>query len=207
MDPANGFAHNPVWDIMRGMRMLADDAQVGALIQSLATSISQDVAEQGSESKWALVGIRSRGDVLAGRLAKLLSAEAFGDRVGSLDITLYRDDLSEIGPQPVVRTTDIPFDIDGLHVILVDDVLMSGRSVRAALQLLMDLGRPRRVWLSVLVDRGGRELPIAPEHVGLDLAGQRLVGGEWIEVRLKPVDDADAVVIRSTANRTEGVGA
>lgn len=187
--------------------MLADDAQVAALIGSLAASISQDVADQGGESRWALVGIRSRGDVLAGRLAKLLSTEAFGDRVGSLDITLYRDDLSEIGPQPVVRTTDIPFDIDGLHVILVDDVLMSGRSVRAALQLLMDLGRPRRVWLSVLVDRGGRELPIAPEHVALDLAGHRLARGEWVEVRLKPVDDGDAVVIRGTVDRTQGARA
>ena len=111
--------------------------------------------------------------MLAQRLAQHFKNDVLAGRVGSLDITLYRDDLSEIGAQPVVRTTDIPFDVDGLNVVLVDDVLMTGRSVRAALQSLMDLGRPKRVWLSVLVDRGGRELPIAPDHYSSFAFSQR----------------------------------
>ncbi len=137
------------------------------LIEALAAAIARD--GQGDGAPWALVGIRSRGDVLARRLADRLDAEHFAGRVGSLDITLYRDDLSEVGPQAVVRTTEVPFAIDGVNVVLVDDVLMTGRSVRAALQSLMDLGRPRRVWLAVLADRGGRELPIQPDYVGVDL--------------------------------------
>src|SRR5690606_13095379 len=108
------------------------------------------------------------GDLLAQRLSQRLPHHP-PVGVGSLDITLYRDDLSEIGPQPIVRTTQIDFDIDALDLVLVDDVLMTGRSVRAALESLMDIGRPRRVWLAVLVDRGGRELPITPDFVALDL--------------------------------------
>ena len=186
------------------MRMLADESRVAGLIKDLVEAVNRDVVVEDGDSQWALVGIRSRGDVLASRLAGLVDPKAFGERVGSLDITLYRDDLSEIGPQPVVRTTDIPFDIDGLNIVLVDDVLMTGRSVRAALQSLMDLGRPRRVWLSVLVDRGGRELPIRPDHVGLDLSGESLAKGERVEVCLNPTDDRDAVVVRG-ADSVEGV--
>ena len=119
-----------------------------------------------------------------------------GDRVGSVDITLYRDDLSEIGSSAVVRTTEIPFSIDGLHVVLVDDVLMTGRSVRAALQSLMDLGRPRRIWLAVLVDRGGRELPIAPDHVALDLTkGNTVKPDDIVAVHLKPSDPGDQITV------------
>jgi len=180
------------------MRTLADESRVLALIDSLTGAISGDISRSDGAGGWALVGIRSRGDVLAQRLAEHFKDDILAGRVGSLDITLYRDDLSEIGAQPVVRTTDIPFDIDGLNVVLVDDVLMTGRSVRAALQSLMDLGRPKRVWLSVLVDRGGRELPIAPDHVGLDLSGDQLATGEHVDVYLKPTDDRDAVVVRTS---------
>ena len=186
------------------MGVLANESQVASLIDALAETIAQDVAQSGvGRDDWALVGIRSRGDILASRLHQKLEPTAFSDRVGSLDITLYRDDLSEIGAQPVVRTTDIPFDIDGRHVVLIDDVLMTGRSVRAALQSLMDLGRPRRVWLSVLVDRGGRELPICPDHVALDLSEQALGSGQLVEVCLQPTDDRDEVVLRH-AQRPEG---
>ena len=124
-------------------------------------------------------------------------AEQVGvDRVGVLDITLYRDDLSEIAAQPVVRTTEIDFSLDGLDVVLIDDVLMSGRSVRAALSVLMDLGRPRRVWLAVLVDRGGdaKELPIAADFVGTTYAGAGRVS-----VRLTPTDDRDAIELEGGA--------
>ena len=132
--------------------------------------------------------------MLAARLAQRLPI----DLVGTLDITLYRDDLSELSSQPVVRTTDIAFPIDGLHVVLLDDVLMTGRSVRAALQSLMDLGRPRRVWLDVLVDRGGRELPITPDFAAVSLVDDdRIAAGERVQVELTPTDEQDRVTIRS----------
>ncbi len=180
---------------MLPMRQLADEKRVAELIGGLASQIEREVAQE--PGGWALVGIRSRGDVLAQRLAQRLEP----NHVGTLDITLYRDDLSEIGPQPVVRTSDIPFALDGLNVVLVDDVLMTGRSVRAALQSLMDLGRPRRVWLSVLVDRGGRELPIAADHVALDLRPGTgveavLAPNERVEVHLQPTDERDEIVVR-----------
>jgi pyrimidine operon attenuation protein/uracil phosphoribosyltransferase len=184
------------------MRVLADHGRVEKLIDALARAVTADVTRTDTENAiadWSLVGIRSRGDVLAARLVDRLDPRRFGGRVGTLDITLYRDDLSEIGASPVVRTTEIPFSIDGLHVVLVDDVLMTGRSIRAALQSLMDLGRPRRVWLAVLVDRGGRELPIAPDHVALDCtdgSACRIERGDLVEVRLTPTDPEDAVIVR-----------
>ncbi len=187
------------------MRVLADATRVDELIAGLAEAIDRDVAAADTQERWALVGIRSRGDLLAQRLVGRLNPRAFLDRVGCLDITLYRDDLSEVGSQPLVRTTDIPFDINGLNIVLVDDVLMTGRSVRAALASMMDLGRPKRVWLSVLVDRGGRELPIAPEHTGLDLSDQPLEPGQLVAVCLKPTDDQDAVIVRR-ADETQGAG-
>ncbi len=203
------------------MRVLADGDRFESLIESLCVGISRAIAGggqgrgaggqnpsiNGAGDGWALVGVRSRGDVLAQRIADRLSAERFEGRIGTLDITLYRDDLSEIGPQPVVRTTEIDFPIDGLNVVLIDDVLMTGRSVRAALQSLMDLGRPRRVWLGVLVDRGGRELPVAPDFVGLDLtdgADAELAPGAKVQVMLTPTDEKDAVVV---FDEGEGKGA
>ncbi len=174
------------------MRELADDARVDELIDELASSIEKNMRG----GVWALIGIRSRGDLLARRLAERIGPDRFAG-VGTLDITLYRDDLSEIGPQPVVRTTEIDFSIDDLHIILVDDVLMTGRSIRAALQSLMDFGRPSRVWLAVLVDRGGRELPIGPDHVGLALEGQ-MDPGEQVQVLLRPHDARDAILGGST---------
>lgn len=185
---------------MTAMQVLADAGRTAQLISTLAQAI-EGVMARSPGAPWALVGIRRRGDLIAQRLAAQLDAGKLQGRVGSLDITLYRDDLSEIGAQPVVRTTDLPFALDGVQVVLVDDVLMSGRSVRAALQSLMDLGRPARVWLAVLVDRGGRELPIEPDVTALDLRGEASL--QWtdgsrrrhVEVRLTPIDDADAIVI------------
>ncbi len=175
---------------MAGMKVLADETRVAGLIEQLGQQVAHSVA---AARGWALVGIRSRGDVIARRLAEVLEP----DHIGTLDITLYRDDLSEVANQPVVRPTEIEFPIDGLDVVLVDDVLMTGRSVRAALDLLMDLGRPRRVWLAVLVDRGGRELPIAPDQVGLDLAGSTEPGPEQlVEVHVQPTDPCDQIIVR-----------
>jgi len=188
------------------METIANTAQLNELVDGLAGSVAAEISASKAsdpQAEWSLVGIRSRGDILAGRLAERLtdrlSGNAIGGRVGAIDITLYRDDLSEIGAQAVVRTTEIPFDIDGANIVLVDDVLMTGRSIRAALQVLMDFGRPRRVWLAVLVDRGGRELPICPDIVGLDLSGSgdsTPRGDELVDVQLTPLDDRDAIVVR-----------
>lgn len=168
-------------------KVIADATRTAALIDSLGRSIADGVAERG-ESPLAIVGIRNRGDVLARRLAQRLQP----DHTGSVDITLYRDDLSEIGPQPTVRTCEVDFDVDGATVVLVDDVLMTGRSVRAAMQVLLDYGRPRCIKLAVLVDRGGRELPIAHDFVGLENAAG---AAEHVEVQLQPVDQTDSITI------------
>jgi len=175
-----------------------------AVMRSFVDGVGRVVREHGDAS-WAVVGIKSRGDVLAERVAAALTdasgGPAFGERVGKLDVTLYRDDLTELGAQAAVRSTEVGFDIDGLNVVLVDDVMMTGRSVRAALQSLMDLGRPRRVWLAVLVDRGGRELPIQPDVVGLDLTGGEATGR--VSVELTEVDGRDAITTAGGGAKTE----
>ena len=181
------------------MRLIADEKQVAGLIDALAEKVTQQVRSSPGGAPWALIGIKSRGDVLARRLAAKLDPALLAGRVGSLDITLYRDDLSEIGAQALVRTTEVPFNIDGLNLVLIDDVLMTGRSVRAAIESLMDIGRPRRVWLAVLVDRGGRELPIAADWIALNLvpgAGHQasIEPHELVEVRLKPLDATDQIL-------------
>jgi len=189
------------------MRELADDKQTAELIHTLAASVEQAMHSHAG-APWALVGIKSRGDLIAQRIAEQIGPDQFlGQSVGSIDITLYRDDLSEIGPSARVQASDVPFDIDGAQVVLVDDVLMTGRSVRSALQSLMDYGRPARVWLAVLVDRGGRELPITPDMVALDLAnregGETVTRGGRVEVRLTPMDDHDAVLIDLVQGKEE----
>jgi pyrimidine operon attenuation protein/uracil phosphoribosyltransferase len=138
-----------------------------------------------------LVGIQRRGVQLADRLAPLIEPHLDVPlRRGTLDITLYRDDLQAIGPRPVVRETRLPPDIQGTTVVIVDDVLFTGRTVRAALDEIADFGRPRRVLLAVLVDRGGRELPIAA-----DIAGQVITttAGDRVAVMVQELDGEDAV--------------
>lgn len=141
-----------------------------------------------------LVGIRTRGVPLAERLAaEIERIEGRCLAVGLLDITLYRDDLSTLSYQPVVHQTQIPVDINGKIIVLVDDVLYTGRTVRAALDAVIDLGRPKVIQLAVLVDRGHRELPIRADYVGKNVptSSKEIVG-----VQLKPVDQADKVVIK-----------
>jgi pyrimidine operon attenuation protein/uracil phosphoribosyltransferase len=144
----------------------------------------------------AIVGIRERGVPLARRISAELERIA-GKSVptGALDITLYRDDLMRqaVGPQPLVRSTDILFDIDNRVIVLVDDVLYTGRTIRAALDALIDFGRPRAIQLVVLVDRGHRELPIKADYVGKNVPTSRR---ESIQVRLQEVDGHDEVVIQ-----------
>jgi pyrimidine operon attenuation protein/uracil phosphoribosyltransferase len=162
------------------------------------TRISHEIVERnrGIEDL-ALVGIRERGVPIARRIARQL-LEITGRQVptGALDITLYRDDLMRqaVGPQPLVRSTDIPFDLDDRVILLVDDVLYTGRTIRAALDALIDFGRPKAIQLVVLVDRGHRELPIKADYVGKNVPTSRR---ESVQVRLKEVDGHDEVVIQA----------
>jgi pyrimidine operon attenuation protein/uracil phosphoribosyltransferase len=146
-------------------RVLLDGPGIHAAMQRLTREIR--AALLGGVPV-GIIGIRRRGEVLAQRIVHELCREgAENIEAGSLDITLYRDDLHELGPQAIVRQTEISFDINGRDIILVDDVLYTGRSVRAALDALIDLGRPKAIRLAVLVDRPGRELPIQADFVGI----------------------------------------
>jgi pyrimidine operon attenuation protein / uracil phosphoribosyltransferase len=159
-------------------------------LQRMAHEIVERHPEAGG---LVLVGVRTRGVPLARRLAAAIR-EAVGAEppVGALDITLYRDDLTTIAPHPVIQGTDIPVSIDGRTVVLVDDVLFTGRTVRAALDELVDFGRPARIELAVLVDRGHRELPIRADYVGKALGTAR---PEIVQVKLRETDGEDRVVL------------
>ncbi|HLZ47083.1 MAG TPA: bifunctional pyr operon transcriptional regulator/uracil phosphoribosyltransferase PyrR [Candidatus Limnocylindria bacterium] len=153
----------------------------------------------------ALVGIRARGDLLAARLHEAIRANEHVDLpLGSLDITLYRDDLTRVGNAPIVRESVIPFSVDDRVVVLVDDVLFTGRTIRAAMDALVDFGRPRAIRLAVLVDRGHRELPIRADHVGKNVPTSR---EELVRVHLVEVDEMDGVDIeRAAVAAAEPVG-
>jgi pyrimidine operon attenuation protein/uracil phosphoribosyltransferase len=151
----------------------------------------------------ALVGIQTRGVPLARRLARLIEERAgIAPAVGTVDITFYRDDVTVRGgeaplaAQPVVRATQLDFPLEGRTVVLVDDVLYTGRTIRAAIEALFDYGRPARVQLAVVVDRGHRELPIRPDYIGKNLPTAR---GERIQVQLVEVDELDAVLLVSAS--------
>jgi pyrimidine operon attenuation protein / uracil phosphoribosyltransferase len=160
--------------------------------------IAHEIVERHPDMKGlALVGVRSRGVPLARRLARLLGeAQGAPPLLGALDITLYRDDFTTIAAQPVTKGTDIPFSIDGRTVVLVDDVLFTGRTVRAALDQLIDFGRPARIELAVLVDRGHRELPIRADYAGKTLTTAR---DEVVQVMLSEEDGRDAVLLLERA--------
>lgn len=174
------------------MKVLLDSKQIQQVIRDLADKIAKDLPIQ---TPVGIIGIRSRGEVLASRIAALLS-QRLGHQVpcGTLDITLYRDDLNcpQRPPHPEVRTTDIPFSIDDRILILVDDVLFTGRSARAALDALIDLGRPRAIRLAVLVDREGREFPIQADYVGLKTT---VAQDKRVYVRLMESDGIEEVVV------------
>ena len=142
-----------------------------------------------------IVGIRTRGEVLAERLARMLHQRGFTKIVrGVLDITFYRDDLSSAGPKPLIRPTEIDFDMNVTPTLLVDDVIFTGRSIRSALNALNDFGRPPFIKLAVLVDRGGRELPVQPDFVGLSL--KEIPPDHRVYVRMTEVDGTEGISIK-----------
>ena len=174
---------------MTGRRIMTADE-----IRRATIRLSHEIVEkQAGTEGLLLVGIQRRGVPLARRIAAAIAEnEAVDIPVGALDITFYRDDLSLVAQQPVVKGTDLPFGIDGRAVVLVDDVLYTGRTIRAAMDALVDFGRPQAIRLAVLVDRGHRELPIRADHVGKNVPTSR---EEIVRVHLDEIDDEDGVEI------------
>jgi pyrimidine operon attenuation protein/uracil phosphoribosyltransferase len=164
--------------------------EIDRTVQRLAHEI---VEKSGGTSNLALIGIRRRGVPLAKRIAQAMRGiDGVDVPVGILDITLYRDDLSKVAAQPVLQSSDIPFTVDDKDLVVVDDVLYTGRTIRAAMNGLFDLGRPKRVRLCVLIERGHRELPIEASFVG---RGVQTSDTEIIEVRLNEIDQEERVVL------------
>ncbi len=174
------------------MKVILDAEQIERTLRDIAEEI---ISHQSDKDELVIIGVRSRGEVLAQRLAGHLT-EQLGDSVpcGTLDITLYRDDLNSPHGQgqPLVRTTEIGFDIDDKTVVLVDDVLYTGRSARAAMAALIDLGRPKAIRLAVLVERAGREVPIQADYTGLRAEVQP---GQSVKVYLVESDGKNEVVV------------
>ena len=169
---------------------ILDKEAIDKALERIAHEITEKLK---SIDEVAIVGIKNRGAYLAKRLADKLEKIA-GSRppVGALDITLYRDDLTQVSEQPIVHATEIDFAIDGKKIILVDDVLFTGRTVRCALDALIDFGRPSHIQLAVLIDRGHRELPIRADYVGKNVPTSLK---EVVEVKLSETDDKDEVVL------------
>lgn len=174
----------------RSLNQIMDNKDV----QRAVTRIAHEIIERNKGAQnLVIVGIRARGDYLAARIAQVIEGiEEVNIPVGVIDITLYRDDLQVVLEQPVVHKTEIPFDIGGRVVILVDDVLNTGRTIRAALDQLVDFGRPRSVQLAVLVDRGHRELPIRADYVGKNVPTSQ---GQRVTVKVQEVDGSDEVTV------------
>ena len=175
-------------------RTVLDKQDINRTLTRIAHEISE--RSRGME-QLVLIGIRRRGVAIAQRLSqKLLHINGVAVPVGALDITLYRDDLSEIDAQPVLKKTEIPFSVKGKRIILCDDVLYTGRTIRAALDGIIDLGRPLSIQLAVLIDRGHRELPIQANYVGKAISTTM---DEHIEVFLEEDDPVDQVIVKRTA--------
>lgn len=171
-------------------RQLMSADEIRRTLERLAHEI---VEKTGGAKDLALIGVRRRGIPLSERLARTIRASSKVEvPVGTLDITLYRDDLSTVAPQPVVQSSEISFPVDNRDLLLVDDVLYTGRTVRAAMNGLFDLGRPRRIRLCVLIDRGHRELPIEASFIGRTV---ETTDTEIIEVRLTEIDHEERVML------------
>ncbi|MBC7360163.1 MAG: bifunctional pyr operon transcriptional regulator/uracil phosphoribosyltransferase PyrR [Desulfacinum sp.] len=171
-------------------RIVMEHSEMEGALREMARQIVRDLDDP---ERLVLVGIHTGGVYLAQRLGQILEREhGLKVPIGTLDINLYRDDWSRLHTQPVVRSTRLPFSVDDKDVVLVDDVLFTGRTIRAALDALMDYGRPRRVRVAALVDRGHRELPICAHFVGLEL---ETLPEEQVNVYLKEKDGSDRVVL------------
>ncbi len=171
---------------MQPRTLNAEDIAAG--VERLAKAIR----EKTDGKPLALVGIRSRGDEVAERVLNLLSGDDRELSFGVLDISLYRDDFEHLHENPAIKESEIPFPVEGAHIILVDDVLFTGRTIRAALDALSDYGRPGKIELAVLIDRGHREMPIQPDYVGIPLDTRRL---DHVLVSLEGTDGMDEVRI------------
>ena len=171
-------------------------------ISRAVTRIAHEILEKNKGAdKLALVGIRTRGATLAQRLAKKINEiESTSVSLGILDITLYRDDLGTSKQSPEVKKTDISFSLEGKEIVLIDDVLYTGRTIRAAIDALIDFGRPATVQLGVLIDRGHRELPIRPDYVGKNLPTSK---SNQVQVHLKEDDGVDEVILAKTLSKKE----
>ena len=173
-------------------KLLLDADGIAQKIQSLCQAVLKEYSKK--DPGLAVVGIQTRGVLLARRMADFLRKESgFEIPVGTLDITLYRDDVHAIADQPEVKETDLPFDIEDRPILLVDDVFFTGRTVRSAMNALIDYGRPKFIRLVALVDRGHRELPIKPDYVGLAIETQP---DDIVDVNLKELDKVDSIRIR-----------
>ena len=165
----------------------------GEEVKNIWEKVCREVSREIPLTNLGVVGIRTRGAYLAKRLQEFLSQKVRKEiPLGILDITLYRDDLTQIAEQPVMKGTEIDFDITGKKIVLVDDVIYTGRTIRAALDELIDFGRPAFIKLAVLIDRGGRELPIQPDFVGKLL---EIDSEEIVEVKLMEVDEEEGAYI------------
>lgn len=154
--------------------------------------LAEQILNSNPSGEFVLVGVRSRGDEVASRILNLLSEEGIEVPMGILDISLYRDDLAHLSSNPKLQGSDLPFPVDKAKIVLVDDVIFTGRTVRAAIDALMDYGRPAKVELAVLIDRGHRELPFEPGYVGIEMDTQRL---DYVDVKLKNTDGVDSVEV------------
>ncbi len=176
-----------------GLREKSKIMDAGKIEETLGCIAREIIEKLETTGDLVVIGIRTRGAYLAERIVKKIEGIAgVSVPLGILDITLYRDDLTVIASQPVVHSTDIPFDLDGKRVILVDDVLYTGRTMRAGVDELMDFGRPRLVQVAVLIDRGHRELPIRADYVGKNVTTSE---NEMVEVQIDEVDGKEQVII------------
>ena len=170
------------------MSITLKDTEIVRAVDRLTTNIYHENPKGG----YVLVGLRSRGDEVAERILNRLSDRGIEIPMGVLDISLYRDDFAHLNCNPKLQGSDIPFTVDGAHIIIVDDVLFTGRTVRSAIDALMDYGRPAKIELATLIDRGHRELPFFATYTGVVLETERM---DYVDVKLKRTDGVDAVEV------------